>query len=386
MQRLSAEKKRLSFYLDGSPRSTTHSEMVDAARERLRLHEFVERFKRLPSDIVPLHLGGSVERDVLTHFALRIVAGSIQGRAEEFIATETSLFKMRAERCTEPDILFLFTEEYLSRFQLEIRVREEGERAWVLIDSERINWIGNEKKNQREAEKVRALLRTKECLFVVHFTKLASIPRGVRRGFVEVGRSSIVQLMAKEFGSLLASKTHEIRMLGASDERIAQVGRLIYVPTRCRSLEIQRARKYFPPCISKMLGRVEREGHLKYQDRMTMTTFFKDIGFTLEENLDFWRRALTKVTKEQFDREHRYRIRHVYAQEGSRINYMGYRCTKVIGDTGVNSSTGCPHAGDIENRIRMCTRLLSDATGRRQSPIVSPTEFYRINMNTHEEE
>lgn len=396
---------RISFYTQDAPSSLPHAEILRRAGERAKLHDFVERYHRLPSDIFPLHMDRSLEmlaEDRTSHFALRIISCLSAGRAEEFVSAEAKVFRMRLEAYGEQEVLHFFFDEYLPKLQELVTHEIRGDTLLIYIDppgrAGKLNWRGAARENLKEAmalkAKAHSLLRTKKTisadpvqnlLVTAHFTKLASLGQGqgamaLHKGLVTIDRASLHQLISREFDNTLSSKAEELQSSGLVDERFAEMHSALYAthPHPHSSPGLAHARKYFPPCISAMMGRLQRERHLKYQDRMTLATFLKDIGLTLEESLDFWRAAFSGITREAFDKEYRYRIRHVYAQEGSKIDYRGYPCTKIISDTGVNSCVGCPQVRDIEDPITLCTKLLSQHTGKKESPIRSPTEFYTI--------
>ena len=49
------------------------------------------------------------------------------------------------------------------------------------------------------------------------------------------------------------------------------------------------------------------------------------LGLSIEEAIVFWNKSF-KMTDEQFNKEHRYIIRHSFGLEGKRANYPAKRC------------------------------------------------------------
>jgi DNA primase large subunit len=49
------------------------------------------------------------------------------------------------------------------------------------------------------------------------------------------------------------------------------------------------------------------------------------LGLSIEEAIVFWNKSFS-MTDEQFNKEHKYNIRHSYGLEGKRANYPAKRC------------------------------------------------------------
>lgn len=102
------------------------------------------------------------------------------------------------------------------------------------------------------------------------------------------------------------------------------------------------ARKHFPLCMRGMHEKLRRDRHLKHFERLNYGLFLKAswlciviyvlttmqvLGLPIEEAIVFWRKSFMggKIKEDQFNKEHRYNIRHSYGLEGRRANYPAKR-------------------------------------------------------------
>lgn len=108
--------------------------------------------------------------------------------------------------------------------------------------------------------------------------------------------------------------------------------------------------QHFPACMSHLHRSLRRDAHLKHFGRLQYTLFLKGIGLSLEECLMFWRNGFHKITEEQFNKEYRYNVRHVYGDVGGDSNrrtggYSPYSCQKILTEhpPGPGEAHGCPY-------------------------------------------
>ena len=108
------------------------------------------------------------------------------------------------------------------------------------------------------------------------------------------------------------------------------------------------ATRPFPPCIRNKMEDLRRDAHLKYHDRFQLNLFFKGIGFTVNEALEFWRRGVfPKGRMKAYQGEHTYAIRHHYGLEGAMKDYTPHNCDSLAELTeGVRT---CPFVGSVED-------------------------------------
>lgn len=90
---------------------------------------------------------------------------------------------------------------------------------------------------------------------------------------------------------------------------------------------------------------LKANNHLKNSGRIQYGLFLKGIGVTLDDSLQFWRKAFsTKVDIDKFDKQYAYALRHIYGKEGKQINYTPLGCPKIICSTvGAGEFHGCPY-------------------------------------------
>ncbi|VVA94361.1 unnamed protein product [Arabis nemorensis] len=107
----------------------------------------------------------------------------------------------------------------------------------------------------------------------------------------------------------------------------------------------QVSKSSFPLCMRHLFEKLREDHHLKHGGRMQLGLFLKGVGLKLDDALAFWRAEFTKkVGGERFDKEYAYAIRHNYGKEGKRTDYTPYACQKIISSApGVGDHHGCPY-------------------------------------------
>ena len=109
------------------------------------------------------------------------------------------------------------------------------------------------------------------------------------------------------------------------------------------------AARPFPPCMRNKLEDLRVKAHLRYTDRFQLNLFFKGVGFTVNEALEFWRRGVfPRGRMGDYQREHTYAIRHHYGLEGAMKDYDPHKC-ESLGKAGVEIECACPFVGTVED-------------------------------------
>ena len=98
----------------------------------------------------------------------------------------------------------------------------------------------------------------------------------------------------------------------------------------------------FPPCMRRHLRRLHEDHHLRNTARFQLTLFFKGVDLTADETLAVWRSQFAHGRFADFQREHRYHVRHAYGLEGKMADYPPHPCEKLARR---EAETACPFAG-----------------------------------------
>ncbi|XP_037287586.2 uncharacterized protein LOC119180581 isoform X1 [Rhipicephalus microplus] len=106
---------------------------------------------------------------------------------------------------------------------------------------------------------------------------------------------------------------------------------------------------YFPPCMSALYATLKRDRRLAHEHRFVFSLFLKEIGLDLKEAIEFWSRHYVEPPGKQATCSHTwqantsrltYSVRHMYGQEGRRVDYTAHGCAQVQ-DNGL-----CPFTTD----------------------------------------
>lgn len=104
------------------------------------------------------------------------------------------------------------------------------------------------------------------------------------------------------------------------------------------------AHRSMPLCMQHMHKKLRENHHLKHTGRLTYGLFLKGIGVTLEDAMHFWRSEFTKaMPADKFDKQYAYNVRYNYGKEGKRTDYSPYSCVKIISSApAAGDHHGCP--------------------------------------------
>ena len=95
--------------------------------------------------------------------------------------------------------------------------------------------------------------------------------------------------------------------------------------------------KLLPPCMRFLAAKMEKERYLGDADRLQLGLFLKNIGMSLDEQLEYWWSFSVDnvgMDRSTWDRMVKPRIKHMYGEIGSRTDYKAVKCE--------NSSYFCP--------------------------------------------
>ena len=71
--------------------------------------------------------------------------------------------------------------------------------------------------------------------------------------------------------------------------------------------------------------------HLRHDARLQLIFYLKGIGLPFEGTRDLFRHFFTKkISKEEFEKNYLYNIRHAYGMVGRRVSYSSFSCGKIL--------------------------------------------------------
>ncbi|XP_077500511.1 uncharacterized protein LOC144111196 [Amblyomma americanum] len=127
---------------------------------------------------------------------------------------------------------------------------------------------------------------------------------------------------------------------------------------------------YFPPCMSTLYSTLKKEKRLPHDERFIFSLFLKEIGLSLSEAIQFWSRFYIEPPGKKATCSHTwqantsrltYSVRHMYGQEGSRIDYTAHRCVQVqdsqlcpFTTDSFQALPGAQQVEDIEDIAQLC--------------------------------
>ncbi|KAJ7945572.1 DNA primase large subunit [Quillaja saponaria] len=323
-----------------------------------------------------------VNKDIISHFVLRLVYCRTEDLRKWFLSMETSLFRYRF-RFENPEA----QRALMSEFDLPYRVVNNAEFE-----------IMKEKLGQVARSIVQPLPTADAIFYKVPFEEVPELVAGrkvfLNKGHAYVAMNQVVSLVATQFRSQLSKALILTNRKWTSTIREQEKDRLApIVEALCTSYlgpdysqprefaEIslkdidQIVKSSFPLCMRHLFEKLREDHHLKHGGRMQLGLFLKGVGLKLggctcilesrvleKENISLsplylYRHThhsiLSLVGAERFDKEYSYSIRHNYGREGKRTDYTPYSCQKIISSTpGVGDHHGCPYRHFSEENLR----------------------------------
>ncbi|KAL9328850.1 hypothetical protein ACSQ67_003853 [Phaseolus vulgaris] len=272
------------------------------------------------------HASDVLNKDIVSHFVLRLVYCRTEDLRKWFLSMESSLFRHRF-RVLNAEAQRAVMEE----FNLPYRAVSNVE-------------------------------------FEVPFEEVPELVAGrkvlISQGYAYVAMNQIVSLVATLFRSQLSKTLVLTNRKWTSSIREQEKHRLTpIVEALCSSYlgpDYSQSREYadislkdidqvaknsFPLCMRHLFDKLKEDHHLKHGGRMQLGLFLKGVGLNLEDALAFWRAEFSKkVGLEKFEKQYAYSIRHNYGKEGKRTDYTPYSCSKIISSTpGTGDHHGCPY-------------------------------------------
>ncbi|VDN18887.1 unnamed protein product [Gongylonema pulchrum] len=337
------------------------------------------------------------QRDIISHFILRLAFSQKPEQTKWFIQQEVDLFRFRFGMASKNRDA---VKQFLQANKIEAKLVTDAEKASLFENLAEACSIAHEKVDTTDFWKVpftealdlvrrrRVLLEygyafaSDDDLQVILCTRFrlnlaAAMARTIRFiGLTEeedrllpflmklsrtsyTGKSYAGTDIARVTPDMVDSRT--TRFIGLTEEEdrllpfLTKLSRTSYTGKSYAGTDIARvtpdmidslASTSFPLCMKEIHSRLRADHHLRHGARMQYGLFLKAIGMTLDDSLSFWRSEFTKkMDSEKFDKQYAYNIRHNYGKEGKHANYSAYPCTKIILGVAPTAQDchGCPY-------------------------------------------
>ncbi|KAG0464194.1 hypothetical protein HPP92_020263 [Vanilla planifolia] len=308
------------------------------------------------------HLDASqiTNKDIISHFVLRLVYCRTEELRKWFLSMETTLFRYRF-RIESPESQRVLMAEFQLPYKALSHVEYEGVKDKLVQVSRSIGQTST----------------VDTLFFKVPFQEVPELVANRRvfllKGNAYVAMNQVASIVVSHFRSNLSKALVLTNRKWTSTIREQEKGRLTPIvealsssylgPDYSQSREIadislkdidQLANSSFPLCMRHLFNRLREDHHLKHGGRMQLGLFLKGVGLRLEDALAFWRAEFSqKVGSERFEKEYAYTVRHNYGKEGKRTDYTPYSCQKIISFTpSVGDHHGCPYRHFSEDNLR----------------------------------
>ncbi|EPS62846.1 hypothetical protein M569_11940, partial [Genlisea aurea] len=321
-----------------------------------------------------------VNKDIISHFVLRLVYCRDEELRRWFLSMEASLFRYRFLLET-PDV----QRSLLLEFDLPYKAVSNAEYESL-----------KDKLNQVIRSTGQSISSVDSIYYKVPFEQVPDLVGNRRvfilKGLAYVAMNQVVSLLVTEYRSnlskaLVLTNRKWIAMIKEQEkDRLTPIVEALSTSylgpdynqpndhTELSLVDIDKvAKRSFPLCMRHLFDKLRDDHHLKHGGRLQLNLFLKGAGLKLDDALEFWKSEFSKkVGAERFDKEYAYAIRHGYGKEGKRTDYTPYSCQKIICSTpGVGEHHGCPYRqfGEENLRVALCSmgvgnRALEEVIGK----------------------
>ncbi|KAF2597770.1 hypothetical protein F2Q68_00008468 [Brassica cretica] len=313
-------------------------------------------------------------KDIISHFVLRLVYCRSDELKKWFLSMETALFRHRFR---------------LQNFEAQRAIVGEFGLPYKAVTGAELEGL-----KERLGQVVRSLGQISPTVEAVYYKVpfeevpdlVASRRVLIQKGYAFVAGSQLVSLVVTQFRShiskalILTNRKWTTTIQEREKDRLTPIVEALSTsylgPDYSQSTEYaeislkdidQVAKSSFPLCMRHLFEKVREDHHLKHGGRMQLGLFLKGVGLKLDDALAFWRAEFTKkVGSERFDKEYAYSIRHNYGKEGKRTDYTPYACQKIIlSAPGAGDHHGCPY-----RHFRKWMTTIREREKDRLTPIV----------------
>lgn len=302
-----------------------------------------------------------VNKDIISHFVLRLVYCRTEELRKWFLSMETTLFRYRYQNET-------------TNVQREIAA--DLDLSYKAVSNAEYESIKD--KLSQVARSIGQNVSSADTVFYkVPFEEVSELVASrrvyIQKGNAYIATHQLVSFVINQFRSNLSKALALTNRKWTSMIREQEKDRLTPIVealstsylgpdytqpqeyTEISLRDIDRvAMTSFPLCMRHLFEKLREDHHLKHGGRMQLGLFLKGVGLKLDDALAFWRAEFSqKVGSEKFDKEYAYGIRHNYGKEGKRTDYTPYSCQKIISFTpGVGDHHGCPYRHFSEENLR----------------------------------
>lgn len=325
-----------------------------------------DEIENLVSYLLKAHMGNPQtsegrNKDIISHFVLRLVYCRTEELRKWFLSMETTLFRYRFKLSSAESQRAL-----LAEFDLPYKVVSNAERESL---KEKLLQVAQSLGHPPTISNV--------IYYKVPFQEVSELVAGrkvyIHKGHAYVAMYQVVSLVVTQFRSILSKAlilTNRKWTAIISDKEKNRLTPIVEAlstsylgpdysePKEFAEISLkdidQVANSSFPLCMRHLFEKLREDHHLKYGGRMQLGLFLKGVGLKLDDALAFWKSEFCKkVGPERFDKEYAYNIRHNYGKEGKRVDYTPYSCQKIISSTpGVGDHHGCPYRHFSEDNLR----------------------------------
>lgn len=324
-----------------------------------------EEMEKLVSDLWKANMrhplaSEAVNKDIISHFVLRLVYCRTEDLRKWFLSMETTLFRYRF-RLENPEAQRALMAEFDSHYKGVSNAEYESVKD----------------KLGQAARSIGQPLPSANAIFKVPFEEVPELVAGrkvfIHKGYAYVAMNQVVSLVTTQFRShiskalILTNRKWTSTIREQEKDRLAPIVEALCTsylgpdyskPGEFGELTIkdldQVARSSFPLCMRHLYDKLKEDHHLKHGGRMQLGLFLKGVGLTLDDALAFWKAEFChKIGAEKFDKEYAYGIRHNYGKEGKRTDYTPCSCQKIISSTpGVGDHHGCPYRHFSQDNLK----------------------------------
>jgi len=342
---------------------------IETAKARNKKEdEFRAYMKQIEEKYLPLHSNSSKvnidderEKDVISHFILKLAYSRTEDLRRWFVNQEVALFRHRYEQESTEDIEIFLKE---GNFNLVPISKEEKD-----LLSRDLAQAGNLPSKELQN------LDFYKVPFEQALDLLTNRKVYMKKGFAYVSSADLLSLLAAQFRvNLNRSLALTARALPKmeEDERLLPILENMAKQHALNSEyenstkktgdvsaeDVSKLTQHMPLCMKHLHAKLNEDHHLRHGGRMQYGLFLKSIGLSLEEALIFWRKAFQPRTPEdKFNKTYAYNLRHNYGQEGKRTSYSPYSCMKIITNhPSAMDHHGCPFRHFSPDNLRATLR------------------------------